>query len=35
MRALEGWWIAGEFRADRAGLLAKLRELGAGEAPVP
>ena len=35
MRALEGWWIAGEFRADRTGLLAKLRELGAGEAPVP
>jgi poly(A) polymerase len=28
--ALEAWWIAGDFRADRAALLAKLRELSAG-----
>jgi poly(A) polymerase len=33
MRALEAWWIAGEFKADRAGLLAKLRALGGAATP--
>jgi poly(A) polymerase len=32
LRALEAWWIAGEFAADRASLLAKLGELSAPEA---
>jgi poly(A) polymerase len=32
LRALEAWWIAGEFAADRASLLAKLGELSAEEA---
>jgi len=27
LRALEAWWIAGDFTADRPALLAKLREL--------
>jgi poly(A) polymerase len=35
LRALEAWWIAGEFAADRASLLAKLGELGAEEARSP
>jgi poly(A) polymerase len=30
LRALEAWWIAGDFRAERAQLLAKLRALNAG-----
>jgi poly(A) polymerase len=30
LRALEGWWIAGDFTADEAALRRKLREL-AGE----
>jgi poly(A) polymerase len=30
LRALEAWWIADDFRAERAALLAKLRELSAG-----
>jgi poly(A) polymerase len=29
LRALEAWWIAGAFAADRTSLLAKLRELSA------
>ena len=35
LRALEAWWIGGEFAADRASLLGKLRELGAKEAGTP
>jgi poly(A) polymerase len=31
LRALEAWWIADDFRAERGALLAKLRELSAGE----
>jgi poly(A) polymerase len=31
LRALEAWWIAGDFSADRPALLAKLRELSDGE----
>jgi poly(A) polymerase len=27
LRALEAWWIAGDFRADRAAALAKLKEI--------
>jgi poly(A) polymerase len=27
LRALEAWWIAGDFTADRAAALAKLRDL--------
>jgi len=30
LRALEAWWIADDFRAERGALLAKLRELAAG-----
>jgi poly(A) polymerase len=30
LRALEAWWIAGDFSADRPALLAKLRELIGG-----
>ena len=35
LRALEAWWIAGEFAADRASLLAKLGELIAAKARSP
>jgi poly(A) polymerase len=35
LRALEAWWIAGAFAADRASQLAKLRELSAAEAQSP
>jgi poly(A) polymerase len=30
MAALEDWWIAGDFQADRATCLAKLEELASG-----
>ena len=30
---LRGWWEAGDFTADRAACLAKLREIAAGSAP--
>jgi hypothetical protein len=37
MATLEDWWIAGDFKADRAACLAKLTELAALPAapPVP
>jgi poly(A) polymerase len=35
LRALEAWWIAGEFAADRTSLLAKLGELIAAKAGSP
>jgi hypothetical protein len=27
LRAIEAWWIEGDFTADRAAALARLREL--------
>jgi poly(A) polymerase len=29
MAALEDWWIAGDFQADREACMAKLKELSA------
>jgi len=35
LRALEGWWVDGDFSADRAACLARLRDLAAAEGGHP